>query len=263
MSMRDDALGGLPADRATSPQATLPSVEDMGVSQCIHLDAIGSTMDVAHDLATNGAPAGTLVLADRQRSGRGRNGRRWESMPGAGIWMTLVERPRESHGIGVLALRLGMAIADAVTPFVDAPVLVKWPNDVYVGDGKLAGILVEARWRDATLDWVAIGVGINLEVPPDVANATALRRGTSRNDVLRALVPRMRTAAAAHGVLATHELAAWRARDLAEGRLICEPRIGRVEGIRNDGALLIRTADSTTAEAVYAGSMVFDSETAQ
>lgn len=260
MSMREDAVGGTDVREAAPGRAVPPSADALGVAQCVHLEAVGSTMDVAHAMATDGAPAGTLVLADRQLSGRGRNGRRWESMPGAGIWMTLVERPRESHGIGVLALRLGMAIAEAVTPFIDAPAMVKWPNDVYVSDGKLAGILVEARWRDAVLDWVAIGVGINLLVPPDMSGATALRRGTSRNDVLRAVVPRIRAAAAAHGVLSDGEMEVWRTRDMAHGRRVREPRVGLVEGIRNDGVLLVRTTDSEIPEAVYAGSMVFDPE---
>ena len=96
-----------------------PSATALGLAQLRHEPDVTSTMDVAHAMAAQGAPAGTLVIADRQHQGRGRGGNRWESADDAGLWMTLIERPGEQRLVGVLALRLGMAIAEALTPFVE------------------------------------------------------------------------------------------------------------------------------------------------
>lgn len=214
-------------------------------------------MDLAHALAAEGSPAGVLVLADRQLRGRGRGGKTWQSAPGAGIWMTLIERPRDQRVVGVLALRLGLALAKALAPFVDVAPTVKWPNDVFVGAGKVSGLLVEARWRDAAVDWVAIGVGINLTVPTEVAHAAALRDGTSVSDVLLAVIPLLRHAASKQGLLTAGERHEWEARDVARGRTICEPCAGIVRGIDTDGALLVETDSPHSWRSVYAGSLVF------
>ena len=112
-----------------------------GLAALVHHARIGSTMDEAHRLAHAGAAAGTLVVADAQDGGRGRGGRSWSSEPEAGLWMTLIERPRDLAAIDVLALRIGMALADALAPYSDGAIALKWPNDLYVGAGKLAGIL--------------------------------------------------------------------------------------------------------------------------
>ena len=172
-------------------------------------------MDVAHALAADGALSGSLIIADRQVRGRGRGGKRWQSASNAGVWMTLIERPRDQQVVGVLSLRLGLALADALSPLVDQPPMVKWPNDVYVGTGKISGVLVEARWRDHAVDWVAIGIGINLHVPTDIQNCASVRPGTSAADVLRRVVPRMREAARRQGPLTSEERRAWDARDIA------------------------------------------------
>src|SRR5262249_37936882 len=130
----------------------------LDVPRLIVLDSTASTMDDAHSLASAGAPAGTVVVADRQTSGRGRAGRRWASGRGQGIWLTLIERPNDAEALDVLSLRLGLRAARALDRYADTPIRLKWPNDLYVADGKLAGILVEARWRANRVDWVAIGI---------------------------------------------------------------------------------------------------------
>src|SRR4051794_9700307 len=93
-------------------------------------ESVGSTLDVAHDLAARGAPAGTLIVADAQTAGRGRMGRSWRSEPGAGIWLTLIERPDSAGGLDVLSLRIGILLAPALEPFAPSPVALKWPNDL-------------------------------------------------------------------------------------------------------------------------------------
>src|SRR5512147_1788521 len=106
----------------------------------ILFDSTASTMDEAHALAASGAPAGTVVLADRQTAGRGRGGNRWASESGQGIWMTVIERPNDPRALDVLSIRLGLRAARALDRYAGSPVRVKWPNDLYVADGKLAGI---------------------------------------------------------------------------------------------------------------------------
>src|SRR5205814_5858161 len=107
--------------------------------------------------------------------------------------------------------------------YCDERVLLKWPNDLYVGRLKLGGILVEARWRDQAPEWVAIGVGINVRAPQGEARATGVRSGARRSDILAAVVPAIRRAAQKTGPLDETEVAAFAARDLARGRRCREP----------------------------------------
>ena len=212
-------------------------------------------MDEAHSLAAEGAGAGTLVLADRQASGRGRGGKRWSSPP-RGVWLTLIERPADVSALDVLSLRAGLATARALDAFAAEPIRLKWPNDLYVDNAKLAGILVEARWRGEHLDWVAIGVGVNIDVPVDQVGAAALESGTSRVEVVCGLLPELRAAAAMVGTLTPVEMEEYAARDLARGRMCAAPARGRVVGITPGGELLVEIADSITH--VRAGSLVLE-----
>jgi BirA family biotin operon repressor/biotin-[acetyl-CoA-carboxylase] ligase len=134
----------------------------LGVPRLALFAEVASTQDVAHALAGEGAADGTVVLADAQSGGRGRAGRAWQSPPGSGVWLTVVTRPHDLDALEVLALRVGLALAEALSPLAAAPVGVKWPNDLLVGGRKLAGVLVEARWRDGRPEWAAVGVGVNV-----------------------------------------------------------------------------------------------------
>jgi len=231
----------------------------LGVPRVVAFDELGSTMDVAHALAADGAPPGTLVLADAQTAGRGRAGRRWTSEAGAGIWLTLVERPVDASAVEVLSLRLGIQIAEAIEPFAPSPVLLKWPNDVHLAAGKLAGVLVEARWQDARPAWVAIGVGMNVRAPSDQPTAAALRPGVDRLDVLAALVPAIRRAGQAAGPLTAAERATFERRDLALGRRIVAPCVGTVRGLSPGGDLLVETDGGGTSSFRH-GSLLLEPE---
>ena len=208
------------------------------------LDSTTSTLDVAHRLAAEGAAAGTLVIANEQTSGRGRGGKSWQSSPGAGIWLTLIERPADTSGLGVLSLRVGLAAAEALDRFASEPIRLKWPNDLYADRGKLGGVLVEARWREQSVEWVAIGLGVNVKAPPSLANAAGLEPDTERLEVLAELVPALRAATGAAGPLTPGEREEFNARDLARGKACIEPAIGRVAGITPTGELLVALADS-------------------
>ena len=236
--------------------ATLRSLLDL--PQVEVLPSVHSTMDVAHTLGAAGAPAGTLVLADEQTAGRGRGGRSWRSPRGTGIWMTLVERPNDAAALGVLSIRLGLKAAPVLQRHTDAPVRLKWPNDVLVGRRKLAGILVETRWREGQVDWVAIGIGVNVSAPDADDASASLREGTRRLDVLAELVPAVRAAARARGPLTPDELARWAATDHAAGRICSAPVRGRVRGLAADGSLIVER-DGEIALA-RAGSLVLEEE---
>jgi BirA family biotin operon repressor/biotin-[acetyl-CoA-carboxylase] ligase len=220
------------------------------------LESTPSTLDVAHRIAAQGAPAGTLVIANEQTAGRGRGGKSWQSSPGAGLWLTLIERPGDSSGLGVLSLRVGLAAAEALDRFAPEPIRLKWPNDLYVDQGKLGGILVEARWREQAVEWVAIGLGVNVQAPKDVDTAAGLEPGTDRLDVLAELVPAVVAAARATGPLEADEIEEFDARDLARGRKCIEPAVGRVAGITPTGELLVALADSVAT--FRSGSLVFE-----
>ncbi len=190
-------------------------------------------------------------------------GRSWRSEKGAGVWLTLIERPRDASALDVLSLRVGLALAPALDALAESSVQLKWPNDLYVAGRKLAGILIEARWREGEPEWVAIGVGINLRPPASETRAIGLRAGVTRDDVLNAIMPGLRRAAALRGPLTVAEREMFAARDWAAGRRAVEPARGTVAGIDASGALLVDVASSDgppTRTAVRAGSLVLEEE---
>jgi BirA family transcriptional regulator, biotin operon repressor / biotin---[acetyl-CoA-carboxylase] ligase len=229
----------------------------LAVPQCVYRERVASTMDDAHALAGQGALAGTVVLAAAQDAGRGRGGRPWLSEPDAGLWLTLIERPDDPRALDVLALRVGLALADALESLVDGAIALKWPNDLLVAHRKLAGVLIEARWRDAHPEWVAIGVGINRRIPDDYPLAAAVRSEVTRDDLLLSVVPAIRRAARGRGPLSVAECERWASRDAARGRRVREPVEGVVEGITAGGALTVRQASGVVRE-LSSGSLVFD-----
>lgn len=230
----------------------------LGVPSIVAFESVGSTLDVAHELAAAGAAAGTLVVADAQTSGRGRMGRSWQSDAGAGVWLTLIERPRDVVALDVLSLRIGLALAAVLDAFAVTPIRLKWPNDLYLASGKLGGILVEARWRDSLPEWVAIGVGINVRVPARELRAACLDSGVARVDVLSRIVPAMRQAAARSGPLDVEELAAFAARDAIAGRRCLAPVRGVIRGIDPSGGLAVDIGSGITV--IRAGSLVLEEE---
>jgi BirA family biotin operon repressor/biotin-[acetyl-CoA-carboxylase] ligase len=216
-------------------------------------DVVGSTLDVAHALAPTAA-SGTLILSDEQVAGRGRHGRRWMSAPGAGAWLTLIERPSDTRALDVLALRCGLYAAESLDDLAGTAVRVKWPNDLYVADRKLAGILIETRWRGTAAEWVAIGFGVNV-VAPNLVTGGGLLAGTTRLAALDRVVPALRRAAAASRHLSEGELARWRERDLAVGCRAVEPSAGVVQGISATGELLVAADGRISAH--RSGSLTF------
>ncbi|HYK83487.1 MAG TPA: biotin--[acetyl-CoA-carboxylase] ligase [Gemmatimonadales bacterium] len=217
-----------------------------GVPRCDLLSQVGSTLDAVHALGAAGAPAGSTVLAEEQTAGRGRDGRTWHSPPG-GIWLGMLLRPARA-ALGTAAIRAGLALADAVDALLGrAETRLKWPNDVLLGDRKLAGILCEARWQGDTLEWLAVGVGVNVRnaIPSAVArHAVALAEwlpAVRRIDVLDRLAPTLAQILSGAAALSPAECAAFATRDWLRGRALRAPAPGRAAGLRADGALLVES----------------------
>ena len=245
----------LPREAAAYDGVAAPALADrLGVAGVHLFDQIGSTLDAAHALAPD-APSGTLVLADEQTAGRGQRGRRWASPAGAGIWLTLIERPTDARALDVLPLRCGLYAAEALASLAPGPVSVKWPNDLLVDERKLAGILIETRWRGTAPDWVAVGFGVNV-MAPAIPTRTGLRDGVTRLEALDLLVPALRRAAAAAKQLTDDEMRRWQSRDMAANRLISSPVEGRVIGLSHAGQLLVSTPDGAVTRH-RTGSLIF------
>ncbi len=230
----------------------------LGVPSCLALETVTSTLDLIHQLAEEGAPAGTLVLADEQVRGRGRQGRRWHSPKGSGIWLGNLKRPPQPIESGLLALRVGLCVTSALDSLgVDAK--IKWPNDIMVYDRKVAGILCETR-SSSSDRWVAVGIGINVYGPvsSEIAeNATSLDdvcSAVTRLAVLDALVPLL-GALSDESRLTRRECAEFRRRDWLGGRRLIQPVVGEARGIDPDGALLVQTPDGEV-ERVVGGQVV-------
>ncbi|MEA2455525.1 MAG: BirA family transcriptional regulator, partial [Thermoleophilaceae bacterium] len=132
----------------------------------VHFRLTDSTNERARALAAGGAPHGTLVTADEQQAGRGRQGRSWSAPPRSAVLMSVVLRE--------LSETLPLAAAVAVCEALPVDARIKWPNDVWIGGRKVAGILVEARPQEG---WAVLGIGLNVatEKFPEELHATSLR----------------------------------------------------------------------------------------
>lgn len=236
------------------------------MGRALHLlPSCGSTSDVCAELAARGAPEGTLVLADTQTGGRGRQGRRWVSPPGQSLYLSLLLRPPLAPvALPPLTLLAGAALARAVEHVLRAEVRVqlKWPNDLLAetpaGPRKVAGILTEmatgAGTDAARVRHVVLGIGVNVNartLPPEVARlATSLAlcagRSLDRAALLAALLDQFEadydlflSVGAAHAVTRFREHARfglrYRFTDDAG-----DQREGTMEDVDEDGALRLR-----------------------
>lgn len=135
--------------------------------QQIHVfESLDSTNDYLKELARSGVSEGTVVIAREQTAGKGRLGRAWVS-PVGGAWFSLLLRPpisvRQAGGISVL---IAVSLARAIREHWRVPVGVKWPNDLYVSDKKLGGILIELSSQGESIEWLVAGIGINVNNEP-------------------------------------------------------------------------------------------------
>jgi BirA family biotin operon repressor/biotin-[acetyl-CoA-carboxylase] ligase len=131
-------------------------------------DQLGSTSDLCTDRAKSGEAEGLAVLALRQTAGRGSRGRSWQA-PEGNLNLSVLLRPaRPATQAGLFSLLTGIAVAEALEQFFAPPTMLKWPNDVLLGDAKLAGILLDAAPNGQKLDWLVLGIGMNLRHAPEI-----------------------------------------------------------------------------------------------
>jgi len=146
----------------------------------IKFKKVSSTQDIAKKLAEKNIRE-AIVLAEEQTSGRGRYGRAWFS-PIGGLWFSILLRPNidPMDSIKLMALT-GLAITKAIRDFTHLPAFIKWPNDVYINDKKVCGILIESSIEDNRLKYIIIGIGLNVNnsfsnISPNILkNITSLR----------------------------------------------------------------------------------------
>jgi len=178
----------------SSPDLLLP-YEFPGLEQRIHyFTEIGSTMDVARELARNGAEEGTIVIAEAQTRGRGRLSREWLS-PKGGIYFTLVLRPKVSPAYASrINLMASVAVATTIGKLLGLKADLKWPNDVLIEKKKVCGILAEMNAEMDVVNFVNLGIGINANttIPQFEETATSLKHALgkiiNRKEFLNALL---------------------------------------------------------------------------
>ena len=131
--------------------------------EVLYFDTIDSTNTKAQELAEKGYPSGTLGVADKQESGKGRRGRSWVSPSGTGIFMTLMIKPDiNPNNASMLTLVAALAVAKAITSVTGEEALIKWPNDIVVNGKKVCGILTEMNAQFDYINHIVVGIGINV-----------------------------------------------------------------------------------------------------
>ncbi len=136
---------------------------DWVAKEVLYFDTIDSTNTKAQELAEKGYQSGTLVVADKQDSGKGRRGRSWVSPSGTGIFMTLMIKPDiNPNNASMLTLVAALAVAKAITSVTGEEALIKWPNDIVINGKKVCGILTEMNAQFDYINHIVVGIGINV-----------------------------------------------------------------------------------------------------
>lgn len=227
-----------------------------------------TTNNRARELALEGAPEGTLVVAEKQTAGRGRRGKVWESPLGTGIWMSLVLRPQiMPAGASVLTLLCGLATAEAIEVETGLSVGIKWPNDILINGKKAVGILTEMDCEMSQVHFVIPGIGINVNTtsfPPEIADiATSLYLECGKTVSRRRLVHKVLERLEEHyeTFLRTGSFTAmledYRKHCITLGKEVHvmgrEPFFAEALDITPEGELLVRRADNGKEEVVFSG----------
>jgi BirA family transcriptional regulator, biotin operon repressor / biotin---[acetyl-CoA-carboxylase] ligase len=216
---------------------------------------VGSTNDLARDLAGQGAPAGTTIIAEAQDRGRGRRGREWIAPQGSSLLLSMIFRPSSPGAETLLSIRLGLAAASAIEGATPVRILLKWPNDLMIGMRKVSGILCEGAREDRRSLHMVAGIGINIfQADPDWPDhlrdhATSLEAASGHTvdmgHLASLLVARwLDTARLGSATLSDPELESFRSRDALFGQPIYVNgrHAGTGHGIDADGALRAGTA---------------------
>lgn len=222
----------------------------------LHFVSLPSTNDLAKELARQGYPEGSVVIAETQTAGRGRLGRVWESPPGTGIYLSVILRPGLPPGeLPKLTLTAAVAVVEAIQDATGLRMGIKWPNDILWNGKKLGGILTEMETESDQISHVILGVGLNINTPafpaPLAGLATSLSstgRRYSRLEIVRAFLRRLDEN---YRTFLRREfpviLEAWRRAAVTLGRPVTvkqgsEEISGLALDVAPDGALLVKTS---------------------
>ena len=237
-----------------------------------YFNELGSTNTRTRELAERGAPEGEVVIADAQTQGRGRLGRRWESPAGRNLYFSILLRPSlaPAHAAQI-TLMAAVALAETLDSFIAQTAEIKWPNDILVGGRKLAGVLTEAACSADAIEYVILGIGINVNYRRDDMPEEIRARATSLADLSGAFVARENVLARlihaldrCYGVLEQSGFDAlrprWEARFALRGKRVQvehldQKIVGRARGIAPDGALLVEDENGALHN-IYAGDVI-------
>jgi BirA family transcriptional regulator, biotin operon repressor / biotin---[acetyl-CoA-carboxylase] ligase len=141
---------------------------------------VGSTNTRAYELAISGAPEGAVVVADTQRAGKGRLNRAWQSPPGTNLYVSVILRPRiEPVKAPQLTLMAGVVVAEVFSFYCPEGVSIKWPNDVLIWGKKACGILTEMKTSSTGVDFIILGIGLNVNMDREDFDPTLRDTATS------------------------------------------------------------------------------------
>jgi len=170
-------------DKILTPEVTWNLKTKIMGKEIYSHESVGSTNDIAYRMALEGAGEGIVVIAEEQTRGRGRLGRKWASPSGYGVYLSCVLRPDISPlEVSTITLVGGVSAAKAIRVFTGLEALVRWPNDILISDRKAGGILTELQAETDKVNFVILGIGININTPRNLlpGDSTSLRE-ESRN----------------------------------------------------------------------------------
>ncbi len=207
-----------------------------------------STNATAHAMAEAGDPEWTLVAAAHQTEGRGRLERTWSDVPDAALLFSFVLRPHLPPArTGLLSLLAGATMAEAIRATTGRRVVCKWPNDLLLHDAKIGGVLLESSVADGTVRYVVVGVGVNLEPPPDQPGAGGIG-AVGLRELLQAFLTRFASVYTASDMSLPEQVRdAWLPVSATIGQLVRAETVdgrevtGRAVGIDDFGSLLLST----------------------
>ncbi|MGZ3568369.1 MAG: biotin--[acetyl-CoA-carboxylase] ligase, partial [Thermodesulfobacteriota bacterium] len=164
-----------------TPSEIKPILNTKWIGKRIHyFQALDSTNSKAYELALSGAEEGEVIIAESQEKGKGRLGRQWFSPPFLNVYVSLILRPKiPPHQASLVTLMAAVATADAIRNFSGLIPLIKWPNDILVGDRKVAGLLNEIHSEVDQIHFVILGIGINLNVDEEMFSKEIRKVATS------------------------------------------------------------------------------------
>lgn len=239
--------------------------------EILYFDVIDSTNNYAKKIASEGCAEGTVVIADSQTSGRGRLGRAWNSAQKAGIWMSVVLRPAIApEDVQVITIAASVAVVSAIKRVAGIEAGIKWPNDIILDRKKVCGILTEMNSEMERVNFLILGIGINVKQDPEEFPEELRSKGTSlraharekgialeefdRNRLIKALLSELERLYSKISCGRTAEIIdRWKKHSVTLGK---EVRIsarnyecsGIAVDITDDGKLVVNCADGVTRE---------------